>query len=79
MGRYLGRASIEELSHHRSVLRKPPRPDTLAAIYPPHPAWKSSVIRRVMAPLGRTLSAREGPGRLAGGVRAAAARLRDPS
>jgi aldehyde dehydrogenase (NAD+) len=79
MGRYLGQASIEELSHHRSVLRKPLRPDTLAAIYPPYPAWKSSMIRGVMAPLGRPLSAREVPGRLAGGLRAAVARLRDAS
>ncbi|GAA1169831.1 aldehyde dehydrogenase family protein [Ornithinimicrobium humiphilum] len=53
MGAYHGRASIEELSHHRSVLTKPATPDTLRVVYPPHPAWKQSAIRRVLMPLRR--------------------------
>lgn len=61
MGRYTGRASIEELSHHRSVLSKPLRPDTLAAIYPPYSAWKRSAVRRVMAPLSRSVFSAQVP------------------
>lgn len=53
MGAYHGQASIDELSHHRSVLSKPLTPDTLTAVYPPHPQWKQTVIRTVMAPLSR--------------------------
>ncbi|WP_202613707.1 aldehyde dehydrogenase family protein [Ornithinimicrobium cerasi] len=76
MGRYLGRASIDELSHHRSVLSKPLRPDTLAAIYPPHPTWKASMIRGVMAPLGRGLRASEVPALVARSIRGVSSRLR---
>lgn len=53
MGAYHGRASIDELSHHRSVLSKPLTPDTLTVLYPPHPRWKQTAIRTVMAPLSR--------------------------
>lgn len=68
MGAYHGQASIEEFSHHRSVLSKPVVPDTLSVIYPPHPRWKRTAITRLMAPLRR-------PDPLAR-VRAAAGRLR---
>ena len=68
MGRYLGRASIEELSHHRSVLSKPLAPDTLAAVYPPHPAWKRSAMRALMAPLRRSRRAREVPAAVLAGA-----------
>lgn len=71
IGRYLGRASVEELSHHRSVLSKPVRPDTLAVAYPPCPAWKRTLVRRVMAPLGGGPLTAEVPA----GVLSAAGRL----
>src|SRR5690606_14957092 len=78
IGRYLGRASIEELSHHRSVLSKPLRPDTLSAVYPPYPAWKSSLVRGVMAPLGRGLLGFEVPSPVVHGAKRVSARLRRP-
>ncbi|WP_131105286.1 aldehyde dehydrogenase family protein [Ornithinimicrobium sufpigmenti] len=53
MGAYHGRASVEEFSHHRSVLVKPGTPDTLGVVYPPHPGWKRAAITRLMAPLRR--------------------------
>jgi aldehyde dehydrogenase (NAD+) len=53
MGAYHGRASVEEFSHRRSVLVKPATPDTLALVYPPHPAWKRTAITRLMTPLTR--------------------------
>ena len=67
-GRYLGRASIEELSHHRSVLSKPLKPDTLAVIYPPYPAWKRTAIRRLMAPLSRSPLTSQVPGKVLAGA-----------
>lgn len=73
-GRYLGRASIEELSHHRSVLSKPLRPDTLAAVYPPYPAWKRTAVRRLMAPMSRSILGSPLPAKLLSG----AARLPNP-
>ena len=56
MGRYHGRDSVEELSHHRSVVSKPLRPDTLALVYPPFPAWKRAAGMRLLAPLRRPLA-----------------------
>ncbi|WP_134773772.1 aldehyde dehydrogenase family protein [Ornithinimicrobium flavum] len=53
MGSYHGRRSLEELSHHRSVLTKPATPDTLRVVYPPYPAWKQTLVRRVALPLQR--------------------------
>lgn len=53
MGSYHGRRSLEELSHHRSVLTKLAAPDTLRALYPPHPRWKQAAIRRFAVPLQR--------------------------
>ncbi|MDO5740419.1 MAG: aldehyde dehydrogenase family protein [Ornithinimicrobium sp.] len=75
MGSYLGRASIEELSHHRSVLSKPLRPDTLAVIYPPYPAWKRSAVRALMAPMRRSLVNAQVPATLIKGVKGAAQKL----
>lgn len=53
LGSYHGRASIDEFSHHRSVLAKPLRPDTLSLLYPPHTGWKRSVLRRLVSPVRR--------------------------
>ena len=53
MGSYHGRRSVEELSHHRSVLTKPASPDTMRALYPPYPGWKQAAIRRFAVPLQR--------------------------
>ncbi|AXH94819.1 aldehyde dehydrogenase family protein [Ornithinimicrobium avium] len=63
IGRYLGQASVEEFSHHRSVLSKPLRPDTLRLVYPPYPGWKRPLVRRLMAPLGRGALTTEVPSR----------------
>ncbi|MGO0576945.1 aldehyde dehydrogenase family protein [Ornithinimicrobium panacihumi] len=68
MGRYLGRASIEELSHHRSVLTKPLRPDTLSVAYPPFPSWKRTVVRRFMAPMSRSVLGSALPARILSGA-----------
>lgn len=76
MGRYLGRASIDELSHHRSVLSKPLRPDTLAAVYPPYSAWKRAAVRRLMAPMSRSLLHAPLPARLLSGAAKLSAPLR---
>lgn len=74
IGRYLGRASVEELSHHRAVLSKPLRPDTLGLVYPPHRGWKRPLVRRLMAPLGRAPLTTQVPA----GVLRGAARLSGP-
>jgi aldehyde dehydrogenase (NAD+) len=44
-GAYHGRAGVDALSHHKSVLRKPAGLD-VPLLYPPHRAWKQAVIRR---------------------------------
>lgn len=69
IGRYLGRASIEEFSHHRSVLSKPVSPDTLSAIYPPLTRWKRTMVRRLMAPLSRNVLNKAVPVRVISGAR----------
>ncbi len=79
IGRYLGRASVEELSHHRSVLSKPLRPDTLGLVYPPYPGWKRPLVRRLMAPLGRGPLTTEVPSRVLRGAARLGGRLRRPS
>lgn len=48
MGAYHGRASIDTFSHLRSVLSKPPHPDTLELVYPP-----VSDLRRTVMKLAR--------------------------
>jgi aldehyde dehydrogenase (NAD+) len=53
MGAYHGRASLEELSHQRSVLDKPLGPDTLRVLYPPFDGLKGWVVAAATAP-GRT-------------------------
>lgn len=48
MGAYHGEASVRAFSHERSVLRKPPVPDTLAAVRPPFTALKRFLARRLL-------------------------------
>jgi aldehyde dehydrogenase (NAD+) len=50
MGSYHGRASLEELSHRRSVLDKPLGPDTLRVLYPPFDGLKGRVVAAATAP-----------------------------
>ncbi|OLT23311.1 aldehyde dehydrogenase [Ornithinimicrobium sp. CNJ-824] len=50
MGSYHGRASVEELSHHRSVLDKPLGPDTLRVLYPPFDGLKGRLVAAATAP-----------------------------
>jgi aldehyde dehydrogenase (NAD+) len=47
MGAYHGKAGFDALSHHKSVLYKPQRPD-LRLIYPPYSDLKEKILRRVM-------------------------------
>lgn len=49
IGRYHGRHSIEALSHHRAVLRKPLAPDTLRAVYPPYTRTRRAVLGGLLA------------------------------
>ncbi len=53
IGNYHGRYSIDTFSHHKAVLDKPLRPDTLKAIYPPFTTIKEQLIRRVLMPIRR--------------------------
>lgn len=72
MGSYHGRASVEELSHHRSVLDKPLGPDTLRVLYPPFDGLKGRLVAAATAP-GRAARpaavVREGMQRVRGLVR----------
>ncbi|MFB9731070.1 aldehyde dehydrogenase family protein [Ornithinimicrobium kibberense] len=72
MGSYHGRASVEELSHHRSVLDKPLGPDTLRVLYPPFDGLKGRLVAAATAP-GRAARpaavVREGMQKLRGLVR----------
>lgn len=49
MGRYHGEFSIDTFSHHKAVLSKPTRPDTLKLIYPPFTARRDALIRLFVA------------------------------
>jgi aldehyde dehydrogenase (NAD+) len=49
MGRYHGEFSIDTFSHHKAVLSKPARPDTLRFIYPPFTARRDAFIRLFVA------------------------------
>ncbi|MGC5584115.1 aldehyde dehydrogenase family protein [Ornithinimicrobium sp. W1665] len=71
-GAYHGRASLEELSHHRSVLDKPLGPDTLRVLYPPFEGLKGRVVAAATAPgwAGRPAAlVREGMAKVRGLVR----------
>jgi aldehyde dehydrogenase (NAD+) len=46
-GAYHGRAGFDELSHHKTVVRRRTSPDPSFA-YPPYDSWKERIIRRVM-------------------------------
>jgi aldehyde dehydrogenase (NAD+) len=52
MGGYHGRHSVVTLSHQRSVLRKPVKPDTMALIYPPYTPARDRLIRSILRKLG---------------------------
>ena len=72
MGSYHGRASLEELSHRRSVLDKPLSPDTLRVLHPPFEGLKGRVVAAATAPgrAGRPAAlAREGMAKVRGLVR----------
>lgn len=47
MGSYHGRAGFEELSHRKSVMRRPARPD-LGFTYPPYDEGKERLLRRFL-------------------------------
>jgi aldehyde dehydrogenase (NAD+) len=47
MGAYHGRAGFDVFSHHKSVLRKPTRPD-LKLLYPPYKGAVEQVVRRIV-------------------------------
>lgn len=44
MGSYHGQAGFDVFSHHKSVLRKPTRPDP-PIMYPPYHPWKERLLR----------------------------------
>lgn len=46
MGAYHGKAGFDALSHHKTVLRKPTRPDP-PMLYPPYGGWKEKLLRFV--------------------------------
>jgi aldehyde dehydrogenase (NAD+) len=48
-GRYHGEFSIDTFSHHKAVLSKPTRPDTLKLIYPPFTTQRDAFVRLVVA------------------------------
>jgi aldehyde dehydrogenase (NAD+) len=47
MGAYHGKAGFDAMSHHKSVLYKPQRPD-LKLVYPPYSARVEKVLRRLV-------------------------------
>jgi len=47
MGAYHGRAGFDTFSNHKSVLRKPSRPDP-SVIYPPYSRWKRKLLRSAL-------------------------------
>ncbi|WP_260860647.1 aldehyde dehydrogenase family protein [Mycobacterium tilburgii] len=47
IGAYHGRWGFEKLSHRRSMLTKPARPDP-TFIYPPHNKWALSLMRHLI-------------------------------
>ncbi|MGC2655247.1 MAG: aldehyde dehydrogenase family protein, partial [Mycobacterium sp.] len=47
LGRYHGQYSVDTFSHHKAVLHKPTRPDTLRLAYPPFTRLKQRVLRRL--------------------------------
>lgn len=47
MGAYHGKAGFDAFSHHKSVLRKPVRPD-LKLLYPPYKASVEKLVRRIL-------------------------------
>lgn len=47
MGAYHGKAGFDVFSHHRSVLRKPVRPD-LKLLYPPYKGVIEKVVRKIL-------------------------------
>lgn len=47
MGAYHGRAGFDVFSHHKSVLRKPVKPD-LKLLYPPYKASVEKLVRKVV-------------------------------
>ena len=46
-GAYHGRAGFDVFSHHKSVLRKPIRPD-LKLLYPPYKPMVERLVRAIM-------------------------------
>ena len=47
MGAYHGKAGFDRLSHAKSVLRKPNKPDP-SIVYPPYKSWKTKLMRRFL-------------------------------
>ena len=47
MGAYHGKAGFDAFSHHKSVLRKPSKPD-LKLLYPPYKGIAERLVRRIM-------------------------------
>jgi aldehyde dehydrogenase (NAD+) len=47
MGSYHGRAGFDAMSHHKSVLYKPQRPD-LHLVYPPSTKRAEKILRRIV-------------------------------
>jgi aldehyde dehydrogenase (NAD+) len=47
MGAYHGRSGFDVFSHHKSVLRKPTKPD-LKLLYPPYKASVEKIVRKVV-------------------------------
>ena len=47
MGAYHGKAGFDAFSHHRSVLRKPVKPD-LKLLYPPYRRVADRLARRLL-------------------------------
>jgi aldehyde dehydrogenase (NAD+) len=47
MGSYHGKAGFDALSHHKSILRKPTRPD-LRMLYPPYRGLTEKLVRRLI-------------------------------
>ncbi len=45
MGAYHGKAGFDVFTHHKSVLRKPSRPDP-SILYPPYTALKEKLVRK---------------------------------